>query len=74
MAHHRAFSEPKGNPFWSDKARDEFQLQISRPKDLDVMDSEVAKGSLPPVPPDREGEWSDGSVARGPLQDESREG
>ena len=74
MAHLRASSEPNGNPFWSERARGEFQLQISRPRDLDVMSSGPTRDLLPPVPPEREGEWSEGSVSRDPLQDESREG
>lgn len=46
---------PIGNPFWSDKAQGEFQLQVNRPSEL------------PPVPPVDERELEEGSPM--PVQD-----
>ena len=66
----RALSEPRGNPFWSDRARSEFQLQRQRPLDLpNPTETPVRDENLPPVPNEL-GEWSDGSE-RNPLQDVS---
>ena len=66
----RALSEPKGNPFWSDRTQRELQLQSLRPLNLPgLSETPVRDETLPPVPTEL-GEWSDGSE-RNPLQDVS---
>lgn len=52
MAERRSRSEPRANPFWSDKAAMELMVQSARPADLPK-----ASPMLPPVPPDQPGEW-----------------
>ena len=61
-------SEPKGNPFWSQKLQEEFQLQSLRPAGLPRM-AETPQEVRPPIPPDCEGEWSEPSVAAEPVKD-----
>ena len=63
MAQKRASSEPKPNPWWSDGARDEWRLMITRPADLPPVSPPM--GSLPPVPRD---DW-DGEEMQGTLFD-----
>ena len=66
----RALSEPRGNPFRSDRARRELHLQSLRPLNLpELSETPVRDEMLPPVPTEL-GEWSDGSD-RNPLQDVS---
>ena len=66
----RALSEPRGNPFWSDRARRELHLQSLQPLNLpELSETPVRDEMLPPVPTEL-GEWSDGSD-RNPLQDVS---
>ena len=66
----RALSEPRGNPFWSDRAQRELHLHSLRPLNLpELSETPVRDETLPPVPTEL-GEWSDGSE-RNPLQDVS---
>ena len=62
MATKRAHSEPKPNPFWSERTMAEFQLEALRPRDLPRSS---LTPDLPPVPQD---EWDGGSTPR-PVQD-----
>ena len=64
MASKRAHSEPRPNPFWSEKVMAEFRLDSLRPVDL-PKDSPAPMSGLPPVPQD---EWDGGSTPR-PVQD-----
>ena len=48
MAVRRSASEPRGNPFWSQKAVLEMQLREARPQEL----PEASNEELPPVPKD----------------------
>lgn len=76
MASKRAHSEPRGNPFWSERAVMEHRLQTLRPIDLPrsspqpeesqaLQSSFTPDAGLPPVPMD---EWDRESSTPRPVQ------
>ena len=62
MAMKRSHSEPRGNPFWSERAADEWLLQQLRPRAL----PETPSAMLPPVPPDQPNDWEEKSEEGSP--------
>ena len=65
MASKRAHSEPRPNPFWSERTMAEFELESRRPLDL-PKSSFTPNSGLPPVPQD---EWDIGGSTPRPVQD-----
>ena len=68
----RSLSEPRGNPFWSERAADEWLLAQLRPQALPETPSAV----LPPVPPDQPNDWDERTEEDSPrpVKDQQRKG
>ena len=62
MAMKRSHSEPRSNPFWSERATNELRLAQLRPQALPETPSAV----LPPVPPDQPNEWEERTEGESP--------
>ena len=62
----------RGNPFWSERAADEWLLTQLRPQTLPETPSAV----LPPVPPDQPNEWDERTEEDSPrpVKDQQRKG